>query len=85
MILADTWDGRLPNTLAEASMVHDLFGGKLFVGPTADRLVFQEQPLQILHIAAHGQYRLDQPDLSYIQLADGQFYADDLFQHDLVV
>jgi CHAT domain-containing protein len=81
--LADTWDGRLPNTLAEADIVHSLFGGKLFVGPTADRHVFQEQPLQILHIAAHGQYRLDQPDLSYIQLADGQFYADDLFQHDL--
>jgi CHAT domain-containing protein len=36
-----------------------------------------------LHIAAHGQHRLDQPDLSYIQLADGQLYADDLFQHDL--
>jgi CHAT domain-containing protein len=55
----------------------------LFVGAAASRLVFLEQPLQILHIAAHGQHRLDQPDLSYIQLADGQFYADDLFQHDL--
>jgi CHAT domain-containing protein len=39
--------------------------------------------VQILHIAAHGEYRLDQPDLSYIKLADGQLYADDLLQQDL--
>jgi CHAT domain-containing protein len=37
----------------------------------------------VLHIAAHGEHRLDQPDLSYIQLADGQLYTDDLLQHDL--
>ncbi len=36
-----------------------------------------------MHIAAHGEHRLDQPDLSYIELADGQLYADDLLQHDL--
>jgi CHAT domain-containing protein len=40
-------------------------------------------PSQILHIAAHGEHRLDQPDLSYIELADGQLYADDLLQQDL--
>jgi CHAT domain-containing protein len=73
----------LPYTFTEAEFVHHLFGGKLYTGAAASRLAFQEQPLQILHIAAHGQHRLDQPDLSYIQLADGQFYADDLFQHDL--
>jgi CHAT domain-containing protein len=37
----------------------------------------------VLHIAAHGQHRIDQPDLSYIELADGQLYTDDLFQNDL--
>jgi len=83
LALAHSWEGRLPNTLTEADMVTRLFGGELYTGAAANRLVFQAQPLQILHIAAHGQHRLDQPDLSYIQLADGQFYADDLFQHDL--
>jgi CHAT domain-containing protein len=34
-------------------------------------------------VAAHGQHRLDQPDLSYLELADGQLYADDLLQQDL--
>lgn len=83
LVLADTWDGRLPFTVTEAAAIHKLLGGKLFIGAAASRLLLDEQPLQILHIAAHGQYRLDQPDLSYIQLADGQVYADDLFQHDM--
>ncbi len=39
--------------------------------------------MQILHVATHGQHRLDQPDLSFLQLADGQLYADDVLQHDL--
>jgi CHAT domain-containing protein len=34
-------------------------------------------------MSAHGQYRMDQPEFSYIQLADGPLYTDDLFQHDL--
>ena len=35
------------------------------------------------HRAQRGGDRLDQPDLSYLQLADGQLYADDLLQQDL--
>lgn len=83
LILAHSWEGRLPNTFAEAQMVKELFGGKLRADEQVDRTVLQGRPTQILHIAAHGRYRLDQPDLSYIQLADGQLYSDDLLQHDL--
>ena len=43
----------------------------------------QASPTQILHIATHGEHRLDQPDLSYLQLADGQLYADDMLQQDM--
>jgi CHAT domain-containing protein len=83
LILAHSWDGRLPQTLAEAQMVHQLFGGMLYADEVADRRTLQAVPTQILHIAAHGQHRLDQPDLSYLQLADGQLYTDDLLQEDL--
>lgn len=83
LILAHSWEGRLPHTLAEAQMVQRLFGGTLCVDETADRAALQAIPTQILHIAAHGQHRLDQPDLSYLHLADGQLYADDLLQQDL--
>ena len=83
LILANSFEGRLPHTLAEAQMVQSLFGGKLYVEERADRLALQTQPSQVLHIAAHGEHRLDQPDLSYLHLADGQLYADDILQQDL--
>ena len=83
LILTHSFDGRLPHTLAEGQMVHTLFGGALHMEEQAGRAVLQTQPAQILHIAAHGEHRLDQPDLSYLQLADGQLYADDTLQQDM--
>jgi CHAT domain-containing protein len=83
LVMAHTFEGRLPHTLAEAQMVNKLFGGRLLTDELAKRTVLQTRPVKILHIAAHGQHRLDQPDLSYLQLADGQLYADDMFQQDL--
>lgn len=83
LILANSFEGRLPHTLAEAQMVQGFFGGNLYVEERAHRLALRTEPSQILHIAAHGEHRLDQPDLSYLQLADGQLYADDLLQQDL--
>lgn len=83
LILANSFEGRLPHTLAEAQMVQGFFGGRLCIEEKADRLALRTEPSQILHIAAHGEHRLDQPDLSYVQLADGQLYADDMLQQDL--
>jgi CHAT domain-containing protein len=83
LILAHSWQGRLPQTLDEAHAVHRLFDGTMYAETDAMRSTLCSKPVQILHIAAHGEHRLDQPDLSYIQLADGQLYADDLLQHDM--
>jgi CHAT domain-containing protein len=83
LILAHSWENRIPHTQTEAQIVKQLFGGKLYSENSASRLVLQTPPSQILHIAAHGQHRLDQPDLSYLELADGQLFADDLLQEDL--
>ena len=83
LILANSWEGRLPHTLAEAQIVQGLFGGTLYAGESSNRIALQAAPTQILHIATHGEHRLDQPDLSYLQLADGQLYADDTLQQDM--
>jgi CHAT domain-containing protein/tetratricopeptide (TPR) repeat protein len=83
LILANSWEGRLPHALAEAQMVQGLFSGTLCAGEDATRTALQSSPTQILHIATHGEHRLDQPDLSYLQLADGQLYTDDILQQDL--
>ena len=76
LVLTHSWAGRLPNTRAEGQMVQRLFGGALYAEAEAQRAVFQETPMQILHIAAHGQHRLDQPDLSYLELGDGLLQQD---------
>lgn len=83
LALAHSWDGRLPQTHAEAQAVHQFLGGRLSIDEAVQRSVLQTAPTQVLHIAAHGEYRLDQPDLSYLQFADGQLYTDDVLQQDL--
>jgi len=83
LIISHSWDGRLPHTITEAQIVQNLFSGVLHMEQAATRDVLRAEPTQILHIATHGQHRLDQPDLSYIELSDGQLYADDLLQQDL--
>jgi CHAT domain-containing protein len=83
LALAHSWNGKLPYTTAEAKIVQKLFGGSIRTEEQANRAVLGESPVQILHIAAHGHHRLDQPDLSFLQLADGQLYADDVMQQDL--
>lgn len=83
LTLAHTWNGRLPNVLDEARQVQHWLGGELFAEAEAGRAHLSRPPVQVLHIAAHGQHRLDEPELSFLHLADGQLYADDLFQQDL--
>ncbi len=83
LILSHSWEGRLVHTKTEAQTVQNLFGGTHLAEEAASRAVLQMRPTQILHIAAHGQHRPDQPDLSYLELADGQLYVDDLLQQDL--
>jgi len=83
LAFAHSWNGKLPHTAAEAQIVQKLFGGSILAEELANRFALSATPVQILHIATHGQHRLDQPDLSFLQLADDQLYADDVMQHDL--
>ncbi len=83
LVLAHSGTGHLPQTLVEAEVVQHALGGTVLREHDARRAALDAPPCQVLHIAVHGEQRLDQPDLSYLALADGQLYADDLWQHDL--
>jgi CHAT domain-containing protein len=83
LVLAHSNEGRLPSILTEAGVVHELLTGRLYQEQATSRKLLAQEPVQILHIAAHGKHRIDQPDLSFVQLGDGQLYTDDLLQHDL--
>ncbi|MBI5928333.1 MAG: CHAT domain-containing protein [Chloroflexi bacterium] len=82
-VLAYPPAGRLPNTIQEAHMVHGLFKGEIYLHGDAQRAVLNTTPVQLLHIAAHGKFRMDHPELALIELADGPLYTDDLLQQDL--
>lgn len=74
----------LEHTHTEARQVAQHFPQHdLAMAAGAVRARLREAPLQILHIAAHGEHRMDRPDLSYLQLHDGYLYSDDLLQYDL--
>lgn len=83
LIVAHSWGGRLPLAQQEAEHVRRLLGGVIAAEAQATQNALRRPPVQVLHLAAHGHYRPDQPELSYLELADGQLFADDLFQHDL--
>ncbi|MEP7290391.1 MAG: CHAT domain-containing protein, partial [Chloroflexota bacterium] len=83
LALSNSWDGRLEHTAQEAERIVQRFGGDLYPETLASRDRLDAAPRQILHLSVHGKHRMDQPDFSYLQLADGPLYTDDLFQHDL--
>lgn len=82
-VLAYDHEGMLPTAEDEGRRVQRLMGGTFVRSAAANRGALRATPRQVLHLAAHGEQRLDQPDLSYVQLADGLLFADDLFQLDL--
>ena len=82
-VAAHSWNGRLAYSIAEGQMVHNLVGGAMFLEEEATRNLFQQPPGKVLHISAHGEHRIDQPDFAYIELWDGPVYTDDLLQCNL--
>jgi CHAT domain-containing protein len=50
---------------------------------TIARLIEQAPGSSIIHLATHGQSRLDAPNFSYVRLADGQLNTIDAFSLDL--
>ena len=58
-----------------------MLGGQCYLegNATIARLVEQAPGSPIIHLATHGKSRLDSPNFSFVQLADGQLSALDTF------
>jgi CHAT domain-containing protein len=82
-VLAHSWSGQLSHAIREGELVSALWDGELHAHAAARRSALAAPPTQILHIAAHGEYRFDAPDFSYIRLDDGQLFIDDILQNDV--
>jgi CHAT domain-containing protein len=78
--------GYLQRVQDEARTIASLLGGDCYLeeDATIARLIQQAPSSPIIHLATHGQSRLDAPNFSYVRLADGQLNAIDAFSLDLL-
>lgn len=78
-------NGHLQRVHDEAKVVAALLNGQCYLesDATIARLIEQAPGSPIIHLATHGQSRLDAPNFSYVRLADGQLNAIDAFSMDL--
>jgi CHAT domain-containing protein len=78
-------DGSLPHAPEEARQVAALVGGEARVDEeaTGDRLRREAAGRGYLHLAAHAALRLESPNSSFVELADGPFHPSDALTLDL--
>lgn len=77
--------GNLQRTVEEAKTVASMLNGQCYLEheATITRLCTEAPHSSIIHIATHGQSRLDAPNFSSLLLADGRLNAIDAFGLDL--
>jgi CHAT domain-containing protein/tetratricopeptide (TPR) repeat protein len=85
LVLGYSDNGHLQRIHDEAKTIATLLGGNCYLEKesTIARLIQQAPSSPIIHLATHGQSRLDNPNFSYVRLADGQLNAIDAFNLDL--
>ncbi len=77
--------GRLPFAVQEALAVAKQLGASPALNEEATSELLREAGARspIVHIAAHGMFRLDAPNFSHIRLADHQLSTSEVFNLDL--
>ena len=85
LVLADSAGGALPHVLEEGVAVSAALGGRLLRDGEASVAALRAwaPTCSVLHVAAHGVFRPDEPLFSALQLADGPLSTLDVFDIDL--
>ena len=85
LIFGYSGHGHLQDVLEEAKTLATMLEGRCYLEEEATiaRLIEEAPGSPIIHLATHGQSRLDAPNFSSVLLADGQFNALDAFSLDL--
>jgi tetratricopeptide (TPR) repeat protein len=92
LVVANSWEGRLPLTTGEARRVAQVLSKVQSRQPillteeqaTARALRERAGQVGIVHIAAHGAFRADAPLFSTLHLADGLLTVNDVYGLDLL-
>lgn len=85
LVFGYSGQGHLQHALIEAQTLAHMLDARCYLEEEATiaHLVAQTPGSPIIHLATHGQSRLDAPNFSAIILADGRFNAIDAFSLDL--
>ncbi|MCW5882806.1 MAG: CHAT domain-containing protein, partial [Anaerolineae bacterium] len=85
LVLAYSQHGQLPYVLEEARAVVELLGGESYIEAEATRatLLARQGQHGVLHLAAHGEPRLDNPTFAHVALADGPLNLSDVLNLEL--
>ncbi len=85
LVLGYSGRGHLQHVLQEARTLAQMLDARCYLEEEATiaRLIGQAPGSPIIHLATHGQSRLDAPNFSAVTLADGPFNALDAFSLDL--
>ena len=85
LVMGYSEGGQLQRVHEEAQAIAALLSGCCYLDneATIGRLIEEASGSPVIHIATHGQSRLDAPNFSYVRLADGQLNAIDAFSLDL--
>lgn len=76
-----SYGGALPHTVTEATAVARMTGGSAYLEETVTKVNLQKAAAsaRLLHLAAHGDFRVDNPLFSGLALADGRMTTLDIF------
>ncbi len=81
LVIGNSYQGRLPFTVEEAQQVAQIWNAAALVEDQARLQTFRQaaQSSSIMHIAAHGEFRADNPLFSGLALSDGWLTTFDVF------
>ena len=81
VIVGHSNGSRLPHAVEEARTIANILNGQTFLEEQASRAGLSQaiSSCRILHLAAHGDFRLDNPLFSGLALADGWLTTMDIF------
>jgi CHAT domain-containing protein len=85
LVVAYSDGGRLSGAVAEAESIAGVLRTRTYLEDEATRAAFiaAAPDFPVVHLAAHGESRPDNPDFAHLRLADGQLSAIDVFNLDL--
>jgi CHAT domain-containing protein len=85
LVVAHTDGGRLPGTLREAQAIASALPSEVLVedAATVEAVTRAASRHPVVHLAAHGEARLDNPTFAHIKLAGGRLGASDVFNLEL--